>query len=184
MEELTAAIQAWMQDGDHVVLGLDVNEDVRYGAVQKELANIGMFEAIIRHHPTKSVPATCNTNESRKPIDGIWTSPGMEVLRCGYLPFDSYNGFSSDQRMVWAEIDNASIKLAHTAYKKTKKDASEWRTGFQETFVTAKAKERCLSEEVVIKQMKREKESKEKGLNSRIIRGRNNKAPIVRAIDT
>jgi len=32
--------------------------------------------------------------------------------------------------------------------------------------------------------MKREKESKEKGLNSRIIRGRNNKAPVVRAIAT
>ena len=78
-----------MEDGDHVIFGLDTNEDVRTGAVQKELANIGMFEAIIRHHTTKLVPATCNTNESRKSIDGIWTSPGVEVLRCGYLPFDS-----------------------------------------------------------------------------------------------
>jgi len=33
----------------------------------------------------------------------------------------------------------------------------KWRTDFQETFVTAKAKERGLSEKVVIKQMKREK---------------------------
>ena len=71
MEELTSAIQAWMQDGDHVVLGLDANVDVRHGSVQKELANIGMYESIIRHHPTKSVPATCNKNESRKLIDGI-----------------------------------------------------------------------------------------------------------------
>jgi len=50
--------------------------------------------------------------------------------------------------------------------------------------VTDKAKKRGLSEEVVIKQKKREKESKEKGLNSRIIRGRNNKVPFVRAIAT
>ena len=64
MEEITAAIKAWMQDGDYVVLGLDANADVRSGAVQKGLANIGMFEAIIRHHPTKSVLVTCNTNES------------------------------------------------------------------------------------------------------------------------
>ena len=162
MEELIATIQTWMQDGDHVVLGLDANDDVRHGSVQKELANIGMYEAIIRHHPTKSVPATCNKNESRKPIDGIWISPGVEVLRCGYLPFDSYNGFSSDQRMVWAEIDNASIKLAHTAYKKTKKDASEWRTGFQETFVTDKANERGLCEEVVIKPKRNVKKSRMK----------------------
>jgi len=32
--------------------------------------------------------------------------------------------------------------------------------------------------------MKREKEAKEEGLNSRIIRRRNNKAPVVRAIST
>ena len=68
------------------------------------------------------------------------------------------------------------LKLAHNAYKEAKKDATKWCKGFQEMFVTTKAKERGLSEEVVIKQMKREKESKEKGLNSRIIRGRNNKA--------
>ena len=69
-----------MEDGDHVVLGLDANEDVRYGSVQEELANIGMYESIVCHHPTKSVPATCNKNTMRKPIDGIWLSPGMEVL--------------------------------------------------------------------------------------------------------
>ena len=112
MEELIATIQTWMQDGDHIVLGLDANENVRHGSVQKELANIGMYEAIIRHHPTKSVPVTCNTNESRKPIDRILTSPGVEVLRCGYLLFDSYDGFSSDHRMVWVEIDSANI-LGH-----------------------------------------------------------------------
>ena len=76
------------------------------------------------------------------------------------------------------------LKLAHTDYKEAKKEASKWRTCFQETLVTAKAKERGLSEEVVIKQMKREKESKAKGFNSRIIRGCNNKAPVVRTIAT
>jgi len=71
MEEITTAIQTWMADGYHVVLGLGANEDVREGVVQQDLANIGMFEAIIRHHSTKSVPTTCNKNKSRKPIDGI-----------------------------------------------------------------------------------------------------------------
>ena len=44
-------------------------------------------------------------------------------------------------------------KRAHKDYKKAKKEAFKGHTGFQETFVTAKAKERDLSEEVVIKQM-------------------------------
>ena len=70
IEEITTTIQAWMQEGNHVVLGLDANEDVRFGTVQKDLANIGMFEAIIHHYPTKSVSATCNKNLSRMPIEG------------------------------------------------------------------------------------------------------------------
>jgi len=36
----------------------------------------------------------------------------VEILLCGYLPFDSYDGLSSDHRMLWVEIDNASI-LGH-----------------------------------------------------------------------
>jgi len=30
----------------------------------------------------------------------------------GFLPYNSYQGFDSDHRMVWVEIDNASI-LGH-----------------------------------------------------------------------
>jgi len=61
-----------MDDGDHVVLGMDVNEDVRKGFANTQLANIGMFEAIIRNHPTKSIPVTCNKDRiSRRPIDSI-----------------------------------------------------------------------------------------------------------------
>ena len=66
MEEITVAIHTFMADGHHVVLGLGANEDVREGAIQQDLANIGMFDIIIRHHPTKSVPATCNKNKSTK----------------------------------------------------------------------------------------------------------------------
>ena len=335
IEELCTAIRSWMDDGDHVVLGMDVNEDVRDGFCNNQLANIGMFEAIIRNHPTKSVPATCNKDRiSRRPIDSIWASPGVDIVRCGFLPYHSYKGFDSDHRMVWVEIDNASIlghypqclamppaeklrsndpryrelynervlvafeeedeilvqvealmalmvrhragedvkslaqdchrqlketsiplrkkiesklrtfhtgptpwsprlqvyrdainywnrslllqsgyltsrvtlkrlaakihiyegyyasvaecitqlKKAHKAYKTAKKDAAKWRTGFQETFVTATAKRKAIPEEVVIRQIKREAESKRQGMVSRSIRERNNKQPVVRAI--
>ena len=34
MEELITMIQTWMEDGDHVILGLDANVDVRHGSNQ------------------------------------------------------------------------------------------------------------------------------------------------------
>ena len=102
-----------MEDGDHIVLGMDVNEDVPKGFVNNKLADIGMFEGIIRNHPTKSVPATCNKDRiSRRPINSIWVSPGVDVVRCRFLPYHSYKGFDSNHCMVRVEIDNTSI-LGH-----------------------------------------------------------------------
>ena len=67
-------------NGDHVVLGMDANEDIRTGSVTQALEDVGMLEGIISKHRGASVPATCATNRSRTPIDGIWVSPGIEVL--------------------------------------------------------------------------------------------------------
>ena len=86
-----------LQDlGCHVVLGMDSNDDVRNGSVSAALADIGIKEAVINNHRGESVPATCSKNTQHRPIDSIWTSPGHEILRCGFLPFHSMYGFDSD----------------------------------------------------------------------------------------
>ena len=90
--------------GHHVVLGMDANDDVRDSAMLAALAEIGIEEAVINNHRGESVPATCARNTQRKPIDSIWTLPGPDVLRCGFLHFQSVYGFLSDHQTVWAEI--------------------------------------------------------------------------------
>ena len=91
-------------NGHNVVLGMDANDDVRDGKVTKALMEIGIYEAVVRNHGGESVPATCATNKQRKPIDSIWTSPGLKVLRYGFLPFHDVYGFQSDHRLIWADI--------------------------------------------------------------------------------
>ena len=54
-----------------MVLGMDVNDDVRDGEVNKALWEVGMFEAVVSNHTDKSVPATCATNTQQKSIDSI-----------------------------------------------------------------------------------------------------------------
>ena len=83
-------------DGHNVILGMDANNDVRDGKERKALIEIGMYKAVVSNHGGESVPATCATNKQRKPIDSIWTSPGLTVLRCGFLPFHNVDGFQSD----------------------------------------------------------------------------------------
>ena len=98
--------------GNHVVLGMDANDDIRDGTVTKALSEVGIFEAVVSNHGGESVPATCATNKQRKPIDSIWTSPGLTVLKCGFLPFHEIYGFNSDHRLIWADICNEDL-LGH-----------------------------------------------------------------------
>ena len=99
-------------DENNVVLGMDANDDVRDREVTKVLWKIGMFEAVASNHKEKSVPVTCGKNTQRKPIDSIWTSLGLTVLRYGFLPFHNINGFQSDHQLVWADICNKDL-LGH-----------------------------------------------------------------------
>jgi hypothetical protein len=95
--DLCYAIGGWRDEGYHVVLGMDANEDVRNGPVYKQAARGGRItEGVINHHKTSNVPATCAKNKSTTPIDSIWISPGIEILQCGFLPFHDYKGFDSD----------------------------------------------------------------------------------------
>ena len=88
---------------------MDANDDVRDGVVSVALDEISIGEAVIKNHKGESVPATYARNTLKKPIDSIWTSPGLDVLRCGFLPFHSVYGFPSDHRMIWVEIYNQSM---------------------------------------------------------------------------
>ena len=107
--DLCKTLSDFCDFGDHVVLGMDTNDDVRNSEVSANLAKIGIGEAVIKNHKGESVPATCARNTIRRPIDSIWTSPRLDVLRCEFFPFHSVYGFLSDHRMVWVEICNQSM---------------------------------------------------------------------------
>ena len=102
--------------GNNVVLGMDANDDVRDGEVMKALMEIGIFDAVVSNHGGKSVPTTCATNKQRKPIDSIWISPGLTVLRCDFLPFHETYCFNSDHQLIWADICNEDLFGAYSQH--------------------------------------------------------------------
>ena len=85
LEDLCKTLAHFCDFGDHVVLCMDANDDVRDGEVSTALAAIDIEEAVIKNHNGESVPATCARNTIREPINSIWTSPGLDVLRCVHL---------------------------------------------------------------------------------------------------
>ena len=86
-----------LQDKENnVVLGIDANNNVQDCGVTKALMEIGIFEAVGSNHDDKSIPTICATNKQHKPIDSIWTSPGLTMMRCGFLHFHESYGSNSD----------------------------------------------------------------------------------------
>jgi hypothetical protein len=81
----TAIMQEWKLQCDHVILGMDANEDVRHGEVHDLLEEAGLREVILELHDDSSPPATQNRKHRREPIDGFWAASGITVARGGCL---------------------------------------------------------------------------------------------------
>ena len=108
-DDLIRVLLKWVEDGDNIVLGIDVNDLVTDSPLALRLAALGIHDAVTHHHPSQSTPATQNCNTQRKTIDGIFVSAGVNIRRCGYLAFDSPIAFQSDHRLTWVEILTSSI---------------------------------------------------------------------------
>jgi hypothetical protein len=101
LQDVLSAIAEWKELGDHVILGMDANEDVRRGEVDDLFTAAGLREIILDLHSDASPPATHNRNNERVPIDGIWATSGIIISKAGYLAFG--DGCPSDHRVLWFE---------------------------------------------------------------------------------
>ena len=44
LEDLCSALQTWLQEGEHIVMGMDANDDLRDGEVTRTLERLGLEE--------------------------------------------------------------------------------------------------------------------------------------------
>ena len=109
--QLTNLLTGWINDGDNIVLGIDMNKDVWTGKLAVELKQLGLVDLILTHHPQESVPATFAGNKIRRPINAIFGTLLINIARAGYLAFDAESGVapSDGHRMLWIEASNLSL---------------------------------------------------------------------------
>jgi hypothetical protein len=93
----------WLDDGDHIILGIDANEDVRTGDTKEFCRSLGLKDMILDRHKSLSPPATCDKNTNREPIDAIFATAGLTAKFGGYLAYG--DGTPSDHRILWVDID-------------------------------------------------------------------------------
>jgi len=99
LTDLSRAIQTWQTEGDLVIVGGDMNDDVRSQPIQQKMRLCGLVEGPTMHH--SHPPAT--HNRGSLPIDGIFL-PNALIDHCesGYLDFGE--AIPSDHRAIWIDI--------------------------------------------------------------------------------
>ena len=106
-QDLKQLIKSRLQANDHVILGVDANEDVREGPFHDTMSNLGLRDAVLDLHPGQTPPETCNRNHQRKPIDGLFVSAGIQPTFGGYTDYGTT--VNSDHRSLWLDIPFTSI---------------------------------------------------------------------------
>ena len=96
-------METWLALGDHIIIGIDANEDVRKGDVYNTMMELGLQEVILELHEGESPPETCYKNENRVPIDGIFATHGITPTTGGYTSYDQF--CISDHRGVWMDVE-------------------------------------------------------------------------------
>ena len=99
LEDLGKEMDEWLEAGDNLIIGGDMNEDIFGEKVTSLFEERGLVNLIFTKHDPTGFPATYNRNKSGIIIDGIWGTPGLQVICCGYL--EANDNFSGDHWMAW-----------------------------------------------------------------------------------
>jgi hypothetical protein len=101
MEDLSAHIRQWMQEGDQVLICGDINHDVREEQIIKMFEDLQLVNLIYAKHDVTKAPSTYFLKEEGRIVDGIWGSPGLIATKCGYLRPEVFPGNHS---LLWVDI--------------------------------------------------------------------------------
>ena len=101
LEDFEKQIQEWLEDGDQLIIGGDINESVFKGRVQKLFEKYFLRNIIFSEHEPIDVPKSYYRTADERVIDGLWCTPGIRVTRCGYLAPQDFFGNHS---LFWADV--------------------------------------------------------------------------------
>jgi hypothetical protein len=109
IDDLTEQITKWKEEGNLIILGLDLNDNDWTSTAAQAIESWGLINVHTTHHPDLPTVATCNKNQSNIPIDGMWCSPGIEIISAGMAGFRSPDLGKTDHRLLWADFTVDSL---------------------------------------------------------------------------
>ncbi len=96
--DLQKVLTEWMEQGDQIIMGVDVNEDIRMEEIMAFFDKFGMANIMLMKHGQEA-PAT--QNRGNYPIDRLFATRALQNHQCGYLSGLDAIG---DHRCLWIDI--------------------------------------------------------------------------------
>ena len=109
LKDISKDIQLWQDDGDHIIVLTDFNDDVAAADAKNWAAKLGLVEAITY---LNSAPVPPTYQRGSRPIDGIFIAPQLLTTAAGgYLAFG--DAIPSDHRAIWLDLHLPEICPPH-----------------------------------------------------------------------
>jgi hypothetical protein len=99
---LATLIHKWKSNGEHIVLMMDANKDMRTGHIKQFLVDTDMRDVVMSMHGLDAPNTHINGS---KPIDGIFATRAVECVQAGYTTFGGgVQGKRPDHRCIWMDV--------------------------------------------------------------------------------
>ncbi len=109
LDDFEDASSSWIQKGEQLLIGGDINDDVMSPRIQQFFQKHGLRNLIFTRHPASQAPETYFRNTQEESVDGLWATENIVIARGGYLDYPDLPG---DHRGLWGDIPITSF-LGH-----------------------------------------------------------------------
>jgi len=109
LTDISKEMHLWQDEGDHLIVLTDFNDDVTAAEARAWAADLGLVEAITY---LNQAPAPPTYQRGSRPIDGIFLAPQLLIAAAGgYLAFG--DAIPSDHRAIWLDLHFPEICPPH-----------------------------------------------------------------------
>jgi hypothetical protein len=95
IDDLVAELRIWIQQGESIILLVDLNDNVVSGKASAKLREVGLSEKLTSTH-NMQIPTY---QRGSAPIDGIFTTKDIVTVQCGYV------SSMSDHLCLWMDME-------------------------------------------------------------------------------
>lgn len=103
-DDFIGVLRKWIQDGERLLIFIDLNEHILTSELAQDILGLGMEEATHRHWPHGVEPRTYIRGKG--PIDAVYHTPSLEITAVAQLSFHESVG---DHRSVIVDVSARSM---------------------------------------------------------------------------